>query len=484
MGELIAGIGQYAWSQDAAFSMKAVDQATAASYLRALLKERSTDGILLRTADEISEEILQDLDRFELPYVAIKRRIPGRSMNTVVGDDVAGGRLATSHLIREGYRRIAFVCAKPHLMFSRERISGYRAALSEEGLEYDDELVRQENEFTIEKGYQATKSLLLLSDPPDAIFVASDTMAIGGYEAARDLGLRIPDDVAFTGYDDIAEASVLQPPLTTVRTSYYDFGRLAAELLIGIIEGRETTPCQRVLEPQLMIRRSSRRHNPEAETTGKQLVQTGVLGQGGRLAGRVVVASGSPTEALALIAKECLAEGASVVELPRVEAALRPEASTARMSQPLASALAAASGDRELVGALIYSLELGDRIGPELESVAGSLQPAIDWMIRQGTGAVLLLASMTQSASRLETEKASAKAGLEYVTRRLADLCRSTGVRVNGVLLCGLSSALLNAHGARFLTGPAVFLTSDEGASITGQVLVVDPRVLTITETL
>src|SRR5205085_4358115 len=106
-------------------------------------------------------------------------------------------------------------------------------------------------------GRRAVRDLLDRADRPTAILVASDRMAIGGYGAVSGLGPRIPGDVALVGYDDIAPSALLNPPLTTVRTAYHDFGRLAAQLLLDMIEGRLEPPQRVVIEPELIVRGST-----------------------------------------------------------------------------------------------------------------------------------------------------------------------------------------------------------------------------------
>src|ERR687885_668329 len=242
MGELIAGIGELAWKRHASFSMSGVPEERAVDYLASLVEARSVDGLLVRTANDIRPEHLDILERAGLPYVVLKRELPGRAMNCVVSDDVLGARLATHHLIEGGHRRIGFVCAKPSLSLTQERLSGYRQVLAEAGVSLDPALVRLELSFDKSAGDTSVRELLQSEPRPTAIFVASDTMAIGGYQAVRGLGLAIPRDVALVGYDDISPAAVLEPPLTTIRTAFEDFGRLGAQLLLDLIDGRLEAP--------------------------------------------------------------------------------------------------------------------------------------------------------------------------------------------------------------------------------------------------
>jgi DNA-binding LacI/PurR family transcriptional regulator len=144
LGEIVAGLGEECWQRAAAFSMTGVEGNEAVTYLRGLVEDRGVDGVLLRTADDIDEELLEVLEVAGMSYVVVKRHVPGRRMNCVVSDDVTGATIATNHLLDLGHRRIGFVCAKPHITFSQERLAGYRAALAERGIEAEAGLVRQQ----------------------------------------------------------------------------------------------------------------------------------------------------------------------------------------------------------------------------------------------------------------------------------------------------------------------------------------------------
>jgi len=138
---------------------------------------------------------------------------------------------------------------------SRQRLEGYRRALVEAGLPFDEDLVRYGN-FDEESGRQAMESLLSLEERPTAVFIASDMVAIGALRALREHGLRAPEDMAIVGFDDIATARYLTPALTTVHVPAFGLGWSAAELLIRIIEGDLPNETQVRLETQLVVRES------------------------------------------------------------------------------------------------------------------------------------------------------------------------------------------------------------------------------------
>jgi len=442
MGELVAGIGECSWQRDASFSMTGVGRDEAVGYLRGLVEERSVDGVLLRTADDISGEYLEVLEAAGLPYVVVKRHIPGRRMNCVVSDDVAGAKMATEHLLDLGHERIGFVCAKPHITVGAERLAGYRAALEERGVPFDEVLVRQEPHFTIARGREAVGSLLGLSEPPGAIFVASDTMALGAYEAIRELGLKIPQDVALVGYDDIAPVAVLQPPLTTIRTSYYEFGRLATQLLLNLVEGREVAPRQRVMEPTLVVRESTAGPLAGARTAPRPVERVGADGRDGigRLAGKLVLFAGDGGPAGDRMRLRCADEGARVV----VEDNAAPE------SRGVAGG----------VDTVVYDLSARGDLGAGLGRVISRGRDAAREMARRRGGQVLYTAFVPVGPT-LSVELEAARAALGSICGDLEEEWGSRGVRANAVVyVTGVDPA-----------ATVVLLTSDEAADLSGQVV-------------
>jgi DNA-binding LacI/PurR family transcriptional regulator len=172
-------------------------------------------------------------------------------------DHRSGIRALIDHLAALGRRRIACVTYGPpdHGAVVR-RIGHYRQALVDRGLEVDDRLLRY-GLFEPETGYGAARELL--AGPPfDALYCMNDAMALGAMKAIRDAGRRIPEDVAVVGYDDMRFAAFTEPPLTTVRAPEIEQGRLAGEMVIELVNGREPARAKPVLEGELVIRGSSR----------------------------------------------------------------------------------------------------------------------------------------------------------------------------------------------------------------------------------
>ncbi len=172
---------------------------------------------------------------------------------SVIPGEVAGGHAATDVLIRAGHKRIGYINGEPSMEAARHRLRGYRQALATADLPFDPDLVREGNWQPL-SGYEATRALMGLPAPPSAIFCANDLMAVGCYEALRELGLSIPDDVAVMGYDDREIAQHLHPPLTTVLLPHFEMGAAAAEWLIDAAEGAR--PRQIKVECPIVMRKS------------------------------------------------------------------------------------------------------------------------------------------------------------------------------------------------------------------------------------
>lgn len=142
------------------------------------------------------------------------------------------------------------------ILFLIKRFEGYLQVLKEHNLEYGKELT-MESINTEESGYEAMRKLLESSSIPTAVFVANDLDAIGAMKAAKEKGLKIPEDISFIGFDDIQLASYTEPTLTTVRQPIYEMGTTAISLLVRLIEGEEKEPLKVELPTRLIIRESS-----------------------------------------------------------------------------------------------------------------------------------------------------------------------------------------------------------------------------------
>jgi LacI family transcriptional regulator len=188
------------------------------------------------------------------------------SLPSVVVDDVAGGEMATRHLIELGHRRIGFIGDTPpefRFDWSRDRTRGYQGALERAGIELRPEYVR-EGTRSMHVARSIATELLLLPDPPTAIFAASDTQALGVLEAARALGIRVPEELSVVGFDDVEVAGYVG--LTTVRQPLYESGRRGGELMLRALAGRPLDAHSELPPLELVVRGTTARARQPSST--------------------------------------------------------------------------------------------------------------------------------------------------------------------------------------------------------------------------
>ncbi len=236
------------------FSRRRVQESRAHQDLlyQQVLRSRYLDGVVVSSApldDPIFRRLLED----GVPFVLIGRYSHER-VSYVDVDNVVGARMAVEHLLRLGHERVATITGPLNMCAGQDRLEGYRQALTARGIPVDEDLIA-EGDFT-EGGGQAAMQRLLPRHPT-AVFAASDMMAVGALKVLREAGLRVPEDVAVVGFDDIPLASMVEPPLTTVRQPIEQLGSMAVELLVSLLEnpGEETT--HRVVLPTELVIRAS-----------------------------------------------------------------------------------------------------------------------------------------------------------------------------------------------------------------------------------
>jgi len=174
----------------------------------------------------------------------------------VLVDNAGGAAAAANHLLDLGHERIGFICGPLDTTPGRGRHEGFRTALEGRGLELDPDCL-QIGDFREQSGYQSALRLLALERPPTAVFAANNLMSIGALHAFHELGIRLPDDLSFIGFDDLDLCELLASPLTVIERPMEEQGALAARLLLNRLSGRPGTSRRRiVLETRLVIRRS------------------------------------------------------------------------------------------------------------------------------------------------------------------------------------------------------------------------------------
>ena len=211
------------------------------------------DGVIVQSGHHGDQWIIGRLVEAKTPLVIAGRPFRSDDISYIDIDNVNAAGSAVSHLIRLGRQRIGMISGPASSTVGIDRKDGYIKALVEGGRDVDDSLI-VEGDFTEAGGYYSMQQLL--SANPDAIFAASDIMAIGAMRAAREAGLRIPDDIAFVGFDDLPIATLSDVQLTTVRQPVVQFGARAVELLIDLIENGIDPPRHIIMQTELVIRDS------------------------------------------------------------------------------------------------------------------------------------------------------------------------------------------------------------------------------------
>ncbi|WP_432561814.1 LacI family DNA-binding transcriptional regulator [Kineococcus sp. SYSU DK003] len=225
-----------------------------ARHLRRLNQQRVL-GVLLTPVHDTASPALTEVREHGTPVVLVDRGAAGTGQSSVAVDDVLGGRLAGEHLVGAGHRRIAYVGTASPLRQVAERLRGVREAVGGHG---SVEVVDTTG-LSVRAGAQAAARILAApeSERPTAVFCANDLLAIGVLNECVRRGVRVPDELAVVGYDDIGFAATATVPLTSVRQPRELLGRTAVELLLAQVEGR---PAQQIVfEPELVVRRSTAR---------------------------------------------------------------------------------------------------------------------------------------------------------------------------------------------------------------------------------
>ncbi len=219
-----------------------------------VIRGRHVDGLIL-ACHAVDDPIVPLLEADRIPFVLVGRH-PGAAVSFVDIDSRSAAREAVAHLLGHGYRRIGMICGPPHLIAAIDRHAGYVTALQEAAIPPDPSCVLFAD-FRQRGGYDAMRQML--ASParlPDAIFAASDALAIGAITALQEAGLRVPEDVAVMGFDGMEAGANLQPPLSTVFQPVADLGREAVRIVLATIDDPERIPVQHFLPTRLTLRRS------------------------------------------------------------------------------------------------------------------------------------------------------------------------------------------------------------------------------------
>ena len=212
------------------------------------------DGLIL-ASEGICLGCLETLQQRDTPVVVLGRTTRHASVDSLRPENIGGAQTAVTHLLGHGYRRIAMIAGPRTQQHAADRERGYEMALQSHGIPYDPALVVY-GDFGEASGYRTMQDLLFQTKPIDAVFAANDQMAIGALAAAGEAGIRVPEDVALIGFDDITAACYAQPPLTTVHQDMHGQGHLAVRMLLARIGGSTEATVTEVTPTELVVRRS------------------------------------------------------------------------------------------------------------------------------------------------------------------------------------------------------------------------------------
>lgn len=248
--------------------LDAEDEGELASCVKEM-HNRRVDGILIAAEGSVVYQDVPDLDG--VPVVLVNCRIDGTRLPSILPDDEAGGRSAARLLIDAGHHRLACLAGDRKAVATQSRVRGFRAELAAAGIASRTVPVYY-GDYRSESGYRLCLEALAEREPPTALFMGNDRMALGAYYALAELGLRVPEDVSVVGFDDQEElAESMRPGLTTMRLPHYEMGRLAAKMLFDV--PRRATlrdmrvPCVPVLRSS--VRRQDARTAPDTtDATG------------------------------------------------------------------------------------------------------------------------------------------------------------------------------------------------------------------------
>lgn len=222
------------------------------------MRGRRVDGLILGTAR------LTGANADDLPVVLINRTTEKGDVSSVANDDAAGIRLSVDHLIGLGHTRIAHVAGPETLSTGRSRRQGFIDAMTAGGLDPDPALISAAQAFSEEEGAAAMSAIADRSDDFTAVVAGNDLLAIGCYGVLAERGLKVPEDVSVTGFNDMPFVDKLSPPLTTVRIPHYDMGAEAARILLRHIEEPDAPVTSLLLKRELVVRGSTAAMKPRS----------------------------------------------------------------------------------------------------------------------------------------------------------------------------------------------------------------------------
>jgi LacI family transcriptional regulator len=234
------------------------DSRTLTNEALSFVSRSNLDGVIVLPPISENDRLARALEDAHVRYVRLASIPVDKPEHVVISNERVAVAEMTKHLIQLGHRRIGYITGPKGLISTRERLEGYRQALAEQRIEYDDDLVAR-GDYSFESGLRCSLALLDRKPRPTAIFASNDEMAVGVIDTARNLGLGIPADLSVAGFDDSILASRINPALTTIRRPVREMAQMAASKLIAAIDGREEDArIGVILVPSLVERETTR----------------------------------------------------------------------------------------------------------------------------------------------------------------------------------------------------------------------------------
>jgi len=254
-GEILQGLEEQARFYNCSVSFTLVEQNEDYVKLISNLKSMHIDGLIAIGGGNITDALLEIIRKeISKPVLLLDNFVLDKKYDCVLADNITGGYQATKYLIENGHKDIGVIKGPEYYKSLTERFKGFLEAMNEFDLPVRKEWIIQTNHSGYIKGYSEMKQILSRPRRPTAIFAISDKTAFGVMEAMKQSGLNIPKDISIIGLDDVYEAGLTVPRLTTVRIPKMNMGRIAVERICSLIKGENTAPLKIVLYTQLVVR--------------------------------------------------------------------------------------------------------------------------------------------------------------------------------------------------------------------------------------
>ncbi|MCX8130371.1 MAG: LacI family transcriptional regulator [Clostridia bacterium] len=224
-----------------------------------IILEKKADGVIF-PGFMLKASIVKKMDELNFPFVVIGEAENKFNVNLIDVDNRMGGEIAASHLIENGYKKIAFIAGNPKDMFDKQRIKGYRDALIQHGIEYRDSYVK-EYVCDIEDGTRIMKELLSSKDCPDAIVFSSNLAAFGAIKVIKNSGLDVPKDIGIVSFDSYPATEFSDPKITTVDIDVFQLGAQAAVMLLKEFELPSSIKQKTLISVKLISRGSAEKRS-------------------------------------------------------------------------------------------------------------------------------------------------------------------------------------------------------------------------------